>query len=238
MMQKKTSFSRLYTAGAAALLFVSLASSPQGANAADDPGAFIQNLGTQAIQVLGPSVPRSQRVAMFRQLLSRDFDLADAGRFVLGPAVRGLSPAQYEEFRGLFRDTLAQAYADKLSQYAGEPFRVTGERQMGDETVVTSEIIRHSGAPVRIDWHVVDRDGRPLVADVYVDGVSQKLTERGEFAGIIQRNGGRPDAIIAALRQQLTQGPTEETGSSAPPTSYPQPYYPAPYAPAAQPAYH
>lgn len=227
---RKIGLSHICSAGAAALLLVSVATARPAA-AAEDPGAFIQNLGTQAIQVLGPAVPRPQRVAMFRQLLSNDFDLAGAARFALGPAARGLTPPQYEEFQRLYRDTLARAYADKLSQYAGEPFHVSGVRQTGGEAVVSSEIVRRNGAPVKIDWHVVDRDGKPLVADVYVDGVSQKVTERSEFAGIIERNGGHPDAIIAALRQQLSEGSTEHTGSSVAPSSSPQANYPAPYRP-------
>ena len=57
----------------------------------------------------------------------------------------------------------------------------------------------------QIDWHVIDRGGRPLVTDVVVDGVSMKATHRNEFASIIQRNGGQPDALLPALRQQLAQ---------------------------------
>ena len=32
-----------------------------------------------------------------------------------------------------------------------------------------------------------------------------KATQRSEFASIIQRNGGQPDALIPVLRQQLAQ---------------------------------
>ena len=62
---------------------------------------------------------------------------------------------------------------------------------------------------------LVNRGGRFLVTDVVVDGVSMKVTERNEFAGIIQRNNNNPSAIIAVLRQQLHQGGA--SGSSAPP---------------------
>ena len=39
--------------------------------------------------------------------------------------------------------------------------------------------------------------------DVYVAGVSMKVTQRDEFASVIQRNGGRVEALIAQLRQKL-----------------------------------
>ncbi|MGE5268994.1 MAG: ABC transporter substrate-binding protein, partial [Thiohalocapsa sp.] len=66
-------------------------------------------------------------------------------------------------------------------------------------------VVRRGGNPIEMDWHVVNANGRFLVSDVYVDGVSMRLTHRQEFASIIQRNGGRPDAVLAALRQQIAQ---------------------------------
>ena len=62
-----------------------------------------------------------------------------------------------------------------------------------------------NGSPFGLDWHVTNQNGRWLVTDVVVDGVSMKATQRSEFASIIQRNGGQPDALITVLRQQLAQ---------------------------------
>lgn len=173
--------------------------------AAQDAAAFINDLGQQGLKVLGPSVPPQQRAARFRQLLDSDFDLPEIGRFVLGPAGRTMSPAAQQEFLPLFRDYLVQAYTARLGQYGGAPFRVTGTRPNGGETVVSSQVQRSGGNPIQIDWHVVDHGGRPLVSDVVVDGVSMKVTHRNEFASIIQRNGGQPDTLLPALRQQLAQ---------------------------------
>ena len=214
---RATGLALLFALGALAL--------PRDA-AAQDARAFIDTLGKQAIQVMGPSVPPAQRTAQFRQLFERDFDLQGASRFVLGPYANAMSPEQQQEFVGLFKDYLAHAYAQRLEQYGGEPFEVTGERRNGEQTVVSSQVMRRGGQPVDIDWHVIDRDGRPLIADVYVDGVSMRVTHRSEFASIIQRNGGRPEALLAAMRQQLAQG--ARTGSSAPPTHQPTPVQEAP----------
>jgi phospholipid transport system substrate-binding protein len=182
--------------------------------AAQDQGAaaFIQNLGTQGLQAL--SGPEPQRVARFRQLLDTNFDIPEISRFVLGQHARSLPPEQQQEFMALFRDYIARSYAVRLGPYAGAPFRATGERPYGGETVVTSEVTKPGGQPTRIDWHVTNNGGRYLVTDVNVDGVSQKITERSEFAAIIQRNGGRPESLLAALRQQ--NGQAGSAGSSTP----------------------
>jgi len=51
--------------------------------AGQDARAFISTLGTQAIQVLGPSVSPAQRLARFRELFRNDFDVPGIGQFVL-----------------------------------------------------------------------------------------------------------------------------------------------------------
>jgi len=188
------------------LLAVSLLlSAPPHSIAAQDPGAFINQLGTQGIQVLGPSVPPAQRAAVFRQLFQADFDVNGISQFVLGRHWRALTPQQQQEFLSLFQEYTVQAYANRLGQYGGAPFRVTGARPMGEEVVVTSEVVRQGGNPVRLDWHVTDQGGQYKITDVNVDGVSMKVTQRYEFASIIQRNNGRPDSILSVMRQQSAQ---------------------------------
>lgn len=197
-------FASLRGAGVIVLLVTCLTTAPRGAMA-QDASEFIANLGTQGMQVLGPSVPAAQRAARFRQLLETEFDLPEIARFVLGPYGRRMSPVAQQEFVPLFREYLVRAYTAKLGPYGGAPFRVVGARPNGGETVVASQVTRNGGNPLQIEWHVSDRGGRPVVTDVAVDGVSMKASQRNEFAAIIQRNGGQPDSLVAALRQQTAE---------------------------------
>ena len=197
-------FHPLRAAGLVILLVGCLLAAPRPGNA-QDATSFIANLGQQGMQVLGPSVPPAHRQARFRQLLDGYFDLPEISRFVLGPYVRTMSPSAQQEFTRLFREYLVNAYTARLAPYGGGPFQVLGSRPYGGETVVRTQVSRGGVNPVTIEWHVVDRGGRLLVSDVVVDGVSMKATQRSEFAAIIQRNGGRPEALVAALRQQLAQ---------------------------------
>jgi len=175
--------------------------------AAQDARAFVGTLGEQAIQVLGPRVAPAQRVARFRELFHNDFDIPGIGRFVLGRYWRTATPQEQQEFLTLFQEYLVRAYSARLGEYGGEPFRVNGTRPNGDETVVTSEIIRANGSRIDLTWYLIGRTGQYKITDVYVSGVSMKVTERDEFAAVIQRNGGRVDALIAQLRQKLAAAP-------------------------------
>ena len=138
-MMRNIAFQAPRALGVALLLAACLAAGPRGA-AAQDAATLVQNLGNEAIHVLGQSVPPAQRTAHFRRLFDSDFDLPGAARFVLGPNARALTPEQNQEFLTLFREYLAQAYSKRLTEYGGEPFRVTGSRPNGEETVVSSQV--------------------------------------------------------------------------------------------------
>jgi phospholipid transport system substrate-binding protein len=170
--------------------------------AAADPVGFITEFGNRAIEVLGPSTSAEQRLSRFREWFRDDFDVAGIGRFVLGRYWRVANPQEQQEFLGLLQEYVAQAYSARLAEFGGLPFRVTGTRPNGEESIVTSEVIGHSGRPTAIDWHLVDRGGRLKITDVNVEGISMKVTERDEFAAVIQRGGGRLDGLLEQLRQK------------------------------------
>jgi phospholipid transport system substrate-binding protein len=186
-----------------ALALIALFVAVPGQAEAQDARAFIGTLGKEAIQVLGPSVPASQRLARFRELFRNDFDVPGIGRFVLGRYWRIATPQEQQEFLALFQEYIVRAYSIRLGEYGGEPFRVTGARPNGDETIVASEIIRPNGSRIAVDWYLTDRGGAQKITDVYVGGVSMKVTQRDEFASVIQRNGGRVEGLIVQLRQKL-----------------------------------
>jgi phospholipid transport system substrate-binding protein len=68
---------------------------------------------------------------------------------------------------------------------------------------VTSQIIRLQGAPIAVDWRLLVSDGRYKISDISIDGVSMTLTQRSEFAAIIQRNGGRVAGLLATMREDI-----------------------------------
>lgn len=187
----------------ALLVGVLLLAAPCAANA-QDARAFVATLGEQAIQVLGPSAPSAQRLARFRELFHDDFDIPGIGEFVLGRYWRTATPQQQQDFLGLFQEYLVRAYSARLSEYAGEPFRVTGSRPDGDQTVVTSEIIRPNGSKIAVDWYLIRSGASYKISDAHVGGISMKVTQRDEFASVIQRNGGQVAALLTQLRQKLS----------------------------------
>ncbi|HTQ34411.1 MAG TPA: ABC transporter substrate-binding protein [Stellaceae bacterium] len=187
-----------------ALIFAAtIVTAPPPAAAQADPVAFINELGVQAIQVLGPNVSAARRLQRFRELFGADFDIPGISRFVLGRYWRVATPEQQQQFQGLLKEYLAQAYAGRLAQYAGEKFRALNAQTQGDQTVVISEITRNDGSKIRVQWHLVNSGGWKIT-DAYVAGVSMAVTERDEFASVIQQGGGSVQYLIDRLRQKLS----------------------------------
>ena len=171
--------------------------------AAADPAAVINNLGNRALEVLGKNATPAQRVARFHELFREDFDVPGLARFVLGRYWKTATPEEQTEFVKLFEDYIALVYSNQLAAYSGETLKVTGSRTNAEEAIVASEIIRPAGTPpVKVDWHLTDRNGTYKISDVTVDGISMAVTQRSEFASVIQRSGGKVAGLIAQLREK------------------------------------
>ena len=173
---------------------------------AADPGQFVQQLGDKAIaQLAGKGLPEAEERARFRNLLTQYFDVNAIGKFTVGRAYWGTAtPQQQNEFLTLYETQVTNAYAKRFQDYSGETFKVSGQQKDGDaDTVVSSEISRPGGgAPVPVQWRVRSESGSFKIADVVIAGISMAVTDKQQFAAVIQRGGGTMQALIDALKTQ------------------------------------
>lgn len=178
------------------------------ATAADTAAAeqFISNLGDRTIEILEePDLTVDEATSQFRDLFSSNFDIPTIGRFVLGRHWRAASPTQREEFLELFRELIVETYARRFTEYSGQRFQVAGSREISErDSMVSTAILAADGRTVAtIDWRVRERDGRQRIIDVVVEQISMGVTQRGDFAAVIQRGGGNIDTLLEALRDQI-----------------------------------
>ena len=199
---------RLRSSIAAGALILSIVASPPIAGAASpavDPTALITDLGIQGIQYLGQAATSAERIARLGRLFQQEFDINGIGLFALGNYRRVATPAEQQEFFRLYPEFTVRAFHARLNDYRGAPFRVTGRRTVGNETVVTSEILPTSGGRVQVDWYLTDTGGQYRVSDVTIGGMSMRVALRDQFASWIENNGGRFNALLAVMRQQIAR---------------------------------
>jgi len=171
----------------------------------DNPHSFIQTLGGEAIEMLSdPVLTEEDRVEEFRRILVKAFDLRTIGRFVLGRYWRRATPDERREFDVLFEDYIVATYAARLGQYQGESLTVNATRDEGNgDILVTTEIIPPDGPTVRVEWRVRGAPGSYRIIDVVVEGISMVITQRSEFASVIQRSGGQVSGLLDELRKKI-----------------------------------
>jgi phospholipid transport system substrate-binding protein len=192
---------------AALLVFASLAGSP-----ATTPRQIVQSAVERVVAVLEgtePSRDRADRVeprvpgdarprAEIRKIAGDLFDFDEMARRTLSRHWAGRTRAERAEFVTLFTDLLERSYVGRIEGYAGEKINYVGESLEGGYAVVRSRIVPARGrTETTLDYRLHRRDGRWMVYDVLIDGVSFVSTYRGQFNRVISASsyGGLVDAL-------------------------------------------
>lgn len=158
---------------------------------------FIKELGSDAIEALENTTDdETARRKALEQILTRNFDTDTIARFSMGRYWAAATDAERSEYKKLFKKMIVDVYTERFSEYTNQKFIVTGNQPIGKDFIVKSTIDMGSGQPINLDWRV--RRGK--VIDVIVEGISMSVTQRSEFASIIQRNGGQVSALIDHLK--------------------------------------
>jgi phospholipid transport system substrate-binding protein len=165
---------------------------------------FINSVASRGIGFLSnEGMTMEQRRAEFRSLLRDSFDMPTLGRFALGKYWKVATPAQQQEYLKLFEKMVVEVYSNRFNDYNGQSLEVRGSRAEGNEdTMVSSYIIPPEGSEIQVDWRVRYKKGRYKVVDIIVAGVSMAMTQRSDFASVIQRGGGSIEVLLEHLRAQ------------------------------------
>ncbi len=170
---------------------------------------FIRLIGDQVMAVLqNPSKNDEAKLAALKELLDNHTDLDLVARLVLGRHWRDASTEQRSEFVALFRQILMNTMAERISDYNGQTFEVSGSSRRSErDTAVQSRIIRTSGAPpLRVDWRLRESDGQFAIIDLEVEGVSLVVSQRAEVSSVVERSG--MSGLIQTMRERSGEGST------------------------------
>jgi ABC-type transporter MlaC component len=182
---------------------VALFSPPRPATALGDPQAVVAYVVAQGMATIEANLPPVQRDMRLRALFEKYFDGDASAEFALGRYRVIATPQQQQEFFRLYEAYTVRTFGARLSQIGTSPFRVTGGRTSGRQALVNSEITRPGGNRIELVWSLINRHGNFKITDLKIGGESLRVTQREDFSRWIQNNGGRFDALLAVMRQQL-----------------------------------
>ncbi len=166
--------------------------------------SFIDGIASRGIGFLSDkSLSNAQRAAAFRKLLRDSFDMKTIGRFALGRYWKTSTEKERQEYLKLFENMIVTVYTRRFSDYDGHQLDVADAIPTGkSDAIVSSYIVPESGPKVSVEWRVRYKGGQYKVVDIIVEKVSMSLTQRSDFASVIQRGGGQIEVLLAHLRQE------------------------------------
>jgi len=188
---------------ALALAFIATAQTASAQSAADAQ-ALVSKLADRALEILADkTLSKAGRETQFAKLFTDNFHTRSIGVFVLGRYWRRASPAQRKAYLSVFRRFIVKTYTVRLSQYAGEKFRV--RRASGPDNgayIVESEIVQKNRPSIPLRWSIRRASTGLKIVDVVIENLSMAQTQRADFAAILRRRGS-VDGLIKALQEKM-----------------------------------
>ncbi len=126
-----------------------------------------------------------ERRAAVRKIANEIFDFGETAKRSLARHWTPRTPAEREEFVRLFADLLERSYISRIELYGGEKIAYVGETIDGDQAVVRTRLVTKQGTEIPVEYRMRLRDGKWLVYDVVIEGVSLIANYRAQFNKII-----------------------------------------------------
>ncbi len=210
MLNRRTFISRTGIGLIAALpavlaLSAGLAPPAWASPAGDRASAFIKTMGDKLVAAINASGSLEQRRQVLAGIIDADVDVDGVARFCLGRFWRSATPAQQQQYLSLFRNMLVVNISSKLGDYRGVRFTLgaTQDRDAGE--IVSTVVERPNNPPTNIQWVVANAGTDPKIVDVIAEGTSLRITQRDDYAAFLSHNGNSVDALLGAIRQQVSQ---------------------------------
>lgn len=202
-----------------ALLAVAISASTASAAPAATPTEQVRRYTEQVIKILeDTSLKTVDKADAIRKVAEEIFDVRETAKRALGRHWADRTPAEREEFAGLFADLLELTYVHQIDRYGGERVRFAGETITGDFAVVRARLLSKRYAhEIPVDARLLRRDGRWWVYDLAIENVSLIGNYRAQFDRIVRTSSY--GELVRRLRERRdeflkSQGPKPSSGAA------------------------
>jgi len=157
-----------------------------------EPTDLVRQITDQVFKVLDDpqfQAPNRQaeRQERLHKLADQAFDWQEVARRALAVHWRERTPQEQQEFVGLFKDLVETTYINRLETSAQEKrdIQYVGEQLDGSRAVVKTNVVTRRNQQVPIEYRLHKVDGRWLIYDVLIEGISLVNNYRAQFNRII-----------------------------------------------------
>lgn len=162
------------------------------------------NAGLLAVMKAGKSTPFPTRYASLEPIIVQSFDLPRILQNAVGFGWADIPEPQRQQLLAVFRQYTVASYVANFNSYDGEEFKILPSlRTVGQQQVVSTEIVKRTGKSVRIDYVLRQNGATWQVVDVLLDGtISQVAVQRSDFHSLLA--SGNAPALIAGLKKKVS----------------------------------
>lgn len=152
----------------------------------------------------GDDANKKKIAAIFDEMLDYQA-LAEAS---LGAEWKNLKDTERTEFAALLKELVQRAYEKNLKKTLAYEIQYVSEEQAGEKAfLVRTKAKSKTDAreePIEIDFKLVDKSGKFLIADIVTEGVSLVSSYRSQFLKIMKKDGFA--ALTAKMREKIAKG--------------------------------
>lgn len=158
------------------------------------------------------SPEKRKEVSAKARLLALDIlDVKEIGKLALGKHFAKLTPAQQEDFLGLFHELMAnrvvEANIPSQKVISGKiPIEIISERVETDdvfdkEAIIVNTKVPHRKQSFKVEFYLYRSENGLKLYDVHIDDASTLLDFRNQFSSIINKKGYKH--LVKLLRERI-----------------------------------
>lgn len=141
-----------------------------------------------------------KRRQSLKKAISAIFDYSEMAKRSLGKHWNARTPAEKKQFADLFATLLENSYAGKIESYNNEKIIYIKELVDADHAEIKSKVVTAARDEFTLDYRLFRQNGRWMVYDVVIEGVSLVSNYRSQFNRIITANGY--DKLVKKLQSK------------------------------------
>lgn len=158
---------------------------------------FVKDVVEEAMKIANDSKGRSEE---FGQLFERKFEKGTAER-VLGRNKKLFNKEQKSQFHESYKKLLISSFADpeRVKNFKNTTYKIDGRASLQSDGSILVKIKfffkdKPRAEPVEIATKIVKKDGEILILDVYIEGISQLMSQIKDYDSIFRdHNKGKND---------------------------------------------
>ena len=184
----------------ALVFFITL--TPGKANEVKLAEAFVENLGSNIIQVVNEEITVKEKQRKLLELFQNNANTMTIARAALGSKWRTLSAVTRLDFANAFTDYLVKKYGKQFDEFRGASLVLERSVDAGKRGVlVNTRLIMPGTSPVSIKWQVWQKTDSFKLIDIIIEDISMLTMEREEIKNRLTVQKGSIQSLINDLQK-------------------------------------